>query len=406
MSGTQEQLKKERQQEILRNMANEAEIYQQNVSSIVQPAIEDLDQLNQSKMLREQVTDMLITDVRAAGDLKEVYPDLVEEARRKEEKLNAQANAGAVQKIKTRDFFGSKKRRAKAKLRTIQSNKNILKRDREQKLYDHIKEKTEELKRQIAENGGSPEIEKDPNMLSNNGAYYDLTLKLISLTDREKTKTSKTDEFRNLKLYYSNENSTEPEPYVSNEVRRDIATLTTPFMHEEKADIETMKTFQEAFFILQSGKVVTKQGRPDATVEQKKEALYYLQGFVHDKYMAMKKFKEDNPNLFSDGARTEDLVDHLPEFMAWTNNQQISVLSRLVLSSAKELGMSPEYINELKEQRVDIVAFQKYFAPMNAFIKKCSVAADSGKPSSSNLESPTHLYSKQCEDARKELAGI
>ena len=91
MSGSEQELKKQRQQEILRNMANEAEVYQQNVSNIVNPAIEDLDQLDRSQELREQVKDMLLTDVRAAGALEEVYPDLVEEARKKEAKLQAQA---------------------------------------------------------------------------------------------------------------------------------------------------------------------------------------------------------------------------------------------------------------------------------------------------------------------------
>ena len=405
MSGSEQELKKQRQQEILRNMANEAEVYQQNVSNIVNPAIEDLDQLDRSQELREQVKDMLLTDVRAAGALEEVYPDLVEEARSKEAKLQAQANAGTIEKIKTRDFFGSKKRAAKTKLRTLKQNKDTLKRDREQKLFKHIKEKTEEVKLQIQKIGGSEELVKEKSR-NTDGSYYDSVATLIALSDRTKVKDRLTEEFKQQKIYYRYDDSTEPEPYTSNNMVRDCAIITTPFMQENLANLETLNKFQESYRILKEGKVVTKQGRPDATREQKLEAFNYINEIVRNKLASLKRFQEKNPHLFKDDARPEDLIDHLPEIIAGTNNQQISELSRDVIKSARELGMSEEIIDELKEQRAGIASYARYFGPLHQFAKRCSVAADSGKAQDYNYDAAPQSFRKICEQAREEAKQL
>ena len=400
MSGSEQELKKQRQQEILRNMANEAEAYQQNVTNTVMPAIEDLDQLDKSKQVKEQIEDMLLVDVKAASALEEVYPELVKDVRKKEAKLNRQANAGAIEKIKTGDFIGTKKRTAQNKLRDIKANKDALQRNREQRLFKHFNDKTAEYKAQLEEKG----IDFD-NLNNKYGEFNAVVEKVYKNTDRYKEKERIANEFDEVKVYYDKEESTEPKNF-SGSMARDSVSLTTPFMREADAKLETMQEFQKSFFVLQTGQIVTEKGRPAATREQKLEAFNNIQETVRMKYDEIIKYEKQNPELFKDDVRMEDLADHMMDFMAWVNSQQLSDLSRLVIKSAKELELGDEVVGKLKEQREVIGAFQKYVAPMVGLLKNCSAAASKKSHTNISFDSPGYTFSYCREQAKKEVKEL
>ena len=80
---------------------------------------------NAEQLRSEKLIEMMLVDTESAEKLKEAFPDLYEKARAKEANLNRQAEVSGMDKVK-HDFFGSKRKAAKASLADLKSKRDVL----------------------------------------------------------------------------------------------------------------------------------------------------------------------------------------------------------------------------------------------------------------------------------------
>lgn len=128
----------EKQKSVLKRMNADAQKYEQE--SMTEFQLEQFNHIGtmtlgpiaeQNEIIAQKLKEQMMVDQDSALQLKEAYPDLYDQAQNEMIQLNEQANISGSEKIKN-DFWGRKKRGARAKIRQIKTSRDEL----EEKRYE------------------------------------------------------------------------------------------------------------------------------------------------------------------------------------------------------------------------------------------------------------------------------
>ncbi|MBQ9438812.1 MAG: hypothetical protein IJU50_10835, partial [Lachnospiraceae bacterium] len=317
---------------------------------------EDFAALQQEER-KQFLKEVFLVDLQSAEALKEAYPELVEEARQEETKLQREANVKGMEKVKN-DFFASKKRAARTRLSQISQQRNAREKKREESMLAHTRQLAESygtkcqerqadlesrlasIQEQLSALEGTltkeqqkqkddllAELQKVDKQLAyiryspakDDGAIARME-RLLNSGDANQIRNEKTNEFLEKKLIWSPDGM---KSYDSNAITRDLTMFVSPFKEQDKADSEEMVRAAHASYILKNKKLPTEEGNPPATAEQQKAAYDLFHGYVKRTYDAILAYQESHPELFRDHIRLEDAMDNIEDIRQWYKQTQV-----------------------------------------------------------------------------------
>ncbi len=310
---------------------------------------------SQEQQTRERLKEMMMVDTLSAEALRDDFPDLYCEAYLKTERLQAQANPGTMEKIK-HDFWGSKRRSARAALKDIADNRKkvIFKSAKEYALdqLDEIEAQTRAKIRTaqsiIEDNTKSPEekeaarrdltfetqrleeadLNKDPDEIERTKA----TENPISSCDR--LESSK--DYR-VKLALRQDELINKTSLSRNVLFRDMAWFTSKYNREGQfTDDEWMKTTDDVR-VVQSGKhmrLIDGNGEDEvASPTEKERAFLDTKAKLEEKMADMRDFQYFHPEFFGDILNVDCVVENYSDL-----NRAFKMM-QVVTNVAKELVM-------------------------------------------------------------------
>ncbi len=289
---------------------------------------------SQEQQTRERLIDMMMVDTVSAEALKEDFPDLYNEAKRKTERLQTQANPGTMQKIKN-DFWGSKKRSAREKLNDIADNrKKVLFKSVKKNALDQLDEVAVQARAEISaaqriinDNGRSPE-EKDAAKKKKEIENYRLTQALgytpenppapeLVARNREAATAYKTlDRLEATKDYRVNLKFRQDEllkesNLSTNVLYRDTGWFTSKYKREGQFTDDELKSITDAVYVVNNGKHIqlVNEGR-EAEPGEKMSALLTLKDKLAEKAEEMRNYQNLHPEFFGNTINIDSAADN------------------------------------------------------------------------------------------------
>ncbi len=348
---------------------------------------------NAEQLRSEKLIEMMLVDTESAEKLKEAFPDLYEKARAKEANLNRQAEVSGMDKVK-HDFFGSKRKAAKASLADLKSKRDVLE---NKKAFDRagasateaLQTRRQELERKKAELAANVDRE-DPKYqlrlyhidmamdridaeLGGTATYAKSSIMTIDAltktTDSFIEGQARQGEFIS-GSYVVNRNGNYI-PYQANGRYRDMCYFTTALKSEDQAKLDDMIECADAVYVMQTGchsdagysEVDGKMTQEKASVEDQYAAFNKINDYALMTYREMKDFETDHPKLFTDNPDPKEVLEDFEELNALFRKAQCSniITNNTVLKSdffKKTLRLSA---------KTDFINMTRYISSMSVF---------------------------------------
>ena len=361
--------------------------------------VANIEQLTSSKLL-----DMMLVDTESAESLSLAFPELYAVAKTKEEMMNRQANVSGMDKVK-HDFFGKKRKAAKAALEDLRSKREALE---IKKAFDaagdsakedlrtrkeELEQKKAELERAYEQAGKEDKvqlqyhlthigyaIEKVDLELSGNATYnYNpvTSIEILTKTTDVYCKGQALQaEFISGK--YVQTQSGKWKQYPANGAYRDLCYFTTALKQQDKADLETMEEAADAVYVMNTGchanaayvEVDGKKEQEKASDKDKAEAFHTILGYLRESYREMDDFKNDHPKLFVNKPDTKEVLKNVTAMNEMFKKAQCShiISDNVVMKKGFYKNISSALI-----QGGEIIEFEQathFIAAMSAFLDR------------------------------------
>ena len=369
--------------------------------------------LDQSEEQHEQMEKLFrnrfLVDTRTAEELKEAFPDLYERAQTKRRKLEARANVSGFKKIKT-DLFGSKKRKAQARLEEIAQDQQKLEEFREafsarsrlyenkaRELHRQIDRRREELESQLAT---ANEEQKVRIQLALNGlkgndksdavdGVYELQDRLYRASDYCVDSRFAIDTLLQRKVRI-NPKSGKRETLDGDKFFRDLARFTCPMFHADEALSKTDKVWKMAdslHCIRYGTHLVFEEPKEEetghevpreATPKEQADNLHMLKSHLEGVKQEYTGFMESHPELYLIKPKDQDIIENFDVLNEAFKKSQVTdyavdgaCTSRFfkMTKSDSPFALSDEEKKEFWELHVFLRTFKYYNQNMMEYIR-------------------------------------